>query len=132
MKKRAKTLLNILKVLLSDPGKLRLLADKEKEYLKWIRKFHPGFSSGLPVIELSAICNAELEPVNPYSFLGGNSLISDLSLLSSLARQSAKCNYFEIGTWRGESVANVARFADTCYTLNLPDQQMEEMGYSSD
>ena len=38
--------------------------------------------------------------------------------------------YFEIGTWRGESAANVAKHVQEVYTLNLPDETLQQMGQS--
>ncbi len=130
MKKKATTLFSILKTLITNPGKLRLLADREKECFNHIKKNYPEFSEGLPVIDFAAACKTQQETVVPYTFLGGNSLPTDLLLLNSLAKQSPNCSYFEIGTWRGESVANVARYAGNCYTLNLSDKSMQEMGLS--
>lgn len=37
-------------------------------------------------------------------------------------------DYFEIGTWRGESVANVAPYVKNCFTLNLSDVVMLQKG----
>ena len=45
------------------------------------------------------------------TFLGGGSMPTDIILLKSLAQQIPQCSYFEIGTWRGESVVNIAEVA---------------------
>jgi predicted O-methyltransferase YrrM len=66
--------------------------------------------------------------VEPFSALDGGSTPIDLSLLKGLASSIKECNYFEIGTWRGESVANVASVAKECVTLNLPDEELLRMG----
>lgn len=59
-------------------------------------------------------------------FLDGASLPTDLALLKTLA--NGKNSYFEIGTWRGESVWNVAKVINDCSTLNLSSEQMNAMG----
>jgi hypothetical protein len=49
-------------------------------------------------------------------------------LLAGLAEQIRDCRYFEIGTWRGESVATVAPRARTCHTLCLSEEEMRKLG----
>ena len=49
-------------------------------------------------------------------------------LLKGIAQQFKECKYFEIGTWRGESVINVAETAKTCYTLNLSSDEIIDLG----
>jgi len=49
-----------------------------------------------------------------------------------LSKRFEKCKYFEIGTWRGESVFNVAQNAEKCHTLNLSKEQILDLGLSSD
>jgi predicted O-methyltransferase YrrM len=51
-----------------------------------------------------------------------------MMLLAGLAEKIKDCRYFEIGTWRGESVSVVASRASVCHTLCLTDQQMRDMG----
>jgi len=63
-----------------------------------------------------------------FSFLDGGSMVTDLTLLRSLAERIKDCTFFEIGTWRGESVANVAAVAKECFTLNLSDEEMRKQG----
>jgi predicted O-methyltransferase YrrM len=62
------------------------------------------------------------------TFLDGGSLPTDMMLLAGLAEGVQGCTYFEIGTWRGESVAMVASRAKQCYTLCLEDIQMRALG----
>ncbi len=84
--------------------------------------------TGLPRVSLSTFAGANNNIVSPYSFLEGGSLPTDYLLLRSLAEKFTDCRYFEIGTWRGESAANVAGLAKEVFTLNLSDQQMRELG----
>ncbi len=63
----------------------------------------------------------------PFAFGDGGSLPTDLLLLRALARQQPSCRYFEIGTWRGESAANVAAEAATVHTLNLSAAEMRTL-----
>jgi len=91
-----------------------------------------GLPAGLPFTDvLDVVPSLDLE-VAPYSFLEGGSLPTDLALLQALARTRPGCSYFEIGTWRGESVANVAPHAGTCVTLDLPAEELRRRGAPAD
>jgi predicted O-methyltransferase YrrM len=87
-----------------------------------------GFHHGLPVIRAEELFGDFSETVDPFAFLDGGSLPTDLALLKKLARGIPHCSYFEIGTWRGESVVNVASVAEICYTLDLSACEMRKMG----
>jgi predicted O-methyltransferase YrrM len=89
---------------------------------------HYNKCQGFPVISPQQLGLGAPQPIFPYAFLDGGSLPTDLALLNSLAQKIPDCLYFEIGTWRGESVANVARFAKICYTLDLAHEQLRALG----
>jgi predicted O-methyltransferase YrrM len=91
-----------------------------------------GFPRGLPTIDLLHLFPCFSETIQPYSFLEGTSLPTDLALLKALARQYERCCYLEIGTWRGESISNVASVASKCVSLSLSPKEMREMGLSDD
>lgn len=92
----------------------------------------PGLGpGGLPLVPLAhfvpAAAPAAARTVAPFAFGDGGSLPTDLLLLRALARQHPGCRYFEIGTWRGESAANVAAEAATVHTLNLSPAEMRAL-----
>lgn len=87
-----------------------------------------GLPDGLPAVDITELLPGFSETVSPFCYLDGGSMPIDLALLKGLAKKSSNCEYFEIGTWRGESVANVAAVAGHCTTLNLPDADMIGMG----
>lgn len=92
----------------------------------------PGLSTvGLPLVPFAHFVPASTPPgartVAPFAFGDGGSLPTDLLLLRALARQRPACRYFEIGTWRGESAANVAAEAAAVHTLNLSAAEMRAM-----
>ncbi|MFZ9658277.1 MAG: hypothetical protein ACO29Z_06260, partial [Crocinitomicaceae bacterium] len=74
--------------------------------------------------------NLELQEIHlkTMSFLSGSSLPTDFALLQVLCSKYQVENYFEIGTWRGESAANVAPYVKQVYTLNLSDAQLKDLG----
>lgn len=99
----------------------------------WERKVNQGYKlpNGLPQIQLNDLFPNFSEELNSFSFMGGGSLPTDIALLKSLCRKFENASYFEIGTWRGESVKNVADVAKDCYTLNLSRQQIIDLGMTA-
>ncbi|MDJ0363884.1 class I SAM-dependent methyltransferase [Hymenobacter sp. H14-R3] len=92
----------------------------------------PGLAGGgLPLVPFAHFVppTAPLtaRTVAPFAFGDGGSLPTDLLLLRALARQHPACRYFEIGTWRGESAANVAAEATSVHTLNLSPAEMRAL-----
>jgi len=98
----------------------------------WRDRLEDKFSNGFDEVKFKDLSPAEEIIVKPFAFLEGGSLPTDLALLRILAGSFDKCRYFEIGTWRGESVSNVATVADECMTLNLSAKQMLDMGLAKD
>ena len=89
-----------------------------------IKKF--GLKNGLPKIDIANLTNKVEHTINPYTFLEGGSLPTDYLLLKILCEKFDECSYFEIGTWRGESAANVSEIAKEVVTFNLSEQQLRE------
>ena len=104
----------------------RVLTD-EDTWKSYVGKAY-GFDEGLPVIRMDELFGDQPRSVGPMTFLDGGSLPTDLMLLAGLAESIQNCSYFEIGTWRGESVSTVASRATLCYTLCLTDEEMLAMG----
>jgi predicted O-methyltransferase YrrM len=116
-----------LALIIRNPWLLNKVLEADQYWKNEVtRKYR--FHYGLPVLKADELLGDFTETIDPFAFLDGGSLPTDLALLKKLARQILHCRYFEIGTWRGESVANVASVAETCYTLNLSDEEMRKMG----
>lgn len=122
LKKLFKTILLILK----QPSLVNYILNSEDVWNMNLLKHYPDKAS-LPVVELEDVIPSFNEELSSFSFLGGGSLPTDIMLLKGLANQIENCKYFEIGTWRGESVINVAESAKECYTLNLSVQEMIDL-----
>ncbi len=116
-------------LILRNPWLLNKVLDEEHYWKKKVRGQF-GMEDGLPVIHPVELFGDFAETVDPFAFLDGGSLPTDLALLKKLAGRFPGCSYFEIGTWRGESVANVALVAGKCFTLNLSGKEMQEKGLS--
>jgi predicted O-methyltransferase YrrM len=127
MFKKAGKFLKGISLLLANPWLMNRVLDDEDVNRKAVIDAY-GLSNGLPVADITDLIPGFHETIEPFGFLDGGSLPIDLALLKGLARQRTNAHYLEIGTWRGESVANVAAVAEHCVTINLPDKEMESMG----
>ena len=125
--KKIKKSLKAIGAILQNPWLLNLVLADDKIWGKYLsKKNYP--EKGLPVTELDTLFPEFSEVLNTFTFLDGGSLPTDIALLKLLAKKYSDCQYFEIGTWRGESVANVADVASRCFTLNLSKKEMLEKG----
>lgn len=120
-----------LKLLAGNPWLMNVILDDQSVNKEEVISRY-ALPMGLPTVDILSVCPNLQETISPYTYLDGGSTLADLALLKGLARQFNNCHYFEIGTWRGESVANVSQVAAQCVTLNLPDQTMREIGLSED
>ena len=118
-------------LILLKPWLLNNVLNDTSEWRKYILNKYKK-PDGFPVVDIVDILGDIDETIDPYAFLDGGSLPTDLVLLKNLVRSIEGCSYFEIGTWRGESIANIAPYAKECCTLNLSNKAMSDMGYSDD
>jgi hypothetical protein len=119
--------LKALGMIIRRPWLLNHVLNDEGAKRRYVtRKYH--FADGFPVIDITDIIPADSITIKPFAFLDGGSLPTDLALLKSLCVKYSVKDYLEIGTWRGESVANVAATGANCVTVNLPDEEMRRMG----
>ena len=102
-----------------------ILSQQEKEYRAQLNEEYSR--DQLPTIDLLDLFPDFEEELTTYSFLEGTSLVTDLILLKKLAGRFDACNYLEIGSWRGESLANISINAKHCTTINLPKAEMENI-----
>ncbi len=100
---------------------------EKKEYLK--KKY--GYNQ-LPTIDILELFPNFNETVNNFSFLNGTSSVMDIALLKALAKRFENCQYLEIGSWRGESIANVAEIASHCSAITLSEDEMRAKELSED
>ena len=102
-----------------------VLQDEDSNKEEVIRKY--GLHDGLPVIEINELFPDFHETACPYAYLSGATMPIDIALLRALAKRFSVKDYFEIGTWRGESVANLADVAQHCVTFNLPKEDIVKL-----
>ncbi len=123
--KAFKAILRIIK----NPWLLNRIINDDEVWMEMINRRYQ-IDSTLPVVDFADLLPNTTETLETFAFLGGGSLPTDLALLKGLSKKKKDCTYFEIGTWRGESVVNVADTGADCYTLNLPKETLEAMDQS--
>jgi len=107
-----------------------ILSLSEKAFQNQLNKTYR--KDQLPTIDLIDLFTDFDEELTTYSFLEGTSLVTDLILLKKLAGRFKDCNYLEIGSWRGESIANISTNAKRCTTINLSPEEMKSMKFSKE
>ena len=105
--------------IIKNPWLLNKILDDNSVWKSQLNKKHRAFINGFPEVEITDIVPGFKENLETVDFLGGGSTPPDLCLIKALCKTKQACNYFEIGTWRGESVSNAAEVCEQCYTLNL-------------
>lgn len=122
-------LIKALKLIAGQPSLLNHVINDDAVWQKYVEKKH-RLGEGLPVVDLKHLFDGFEAEVPLLAFLDGGSLPTDIAMLMKLAENIHNCQYFEIGTWRGESVVNVAEKAAHCTTFNLSDEEMRNIGMS--
>ncbi|MGE0560818.1 MAG: class I SAM-dependent methyltransferase [Flavobacteriales bacterium] len=125
-------LLKGISAIIQKPYLINKVIDDESWFFDTIKKVYPQYAQGFLIVELNQLLPEVNETIEPFAFLGGGSLPTDLLLLKGLAKQYPECFYFEIGTWRGESAANVSAVTPNVYTLNLTNQELTRLGYGEE
>lgn len=100
----------------------------------WQRRVEKKYnlSQGFPVIDLSDLLPGFEDEIKMSTFSFGNSLFTDYALIKGLCRKFENCKYFEIGTWKGESVANAAAVSEKAVTFNLPSEELRSLNLPED
>lgn len=126
---KLKKLISTTRVLLKEPSLINvILAENSIQKKKFTQKY--GNFVALPQIEIKDLSEKPATLIESF-LLDGSSLITDLQVLKTLAGRSDVNSYFEIGTWRGESVYNVAKEVEDCATMNLSEAEMKSMGWNA-
>jgi len=119
----------LVKALLLILQKPYLLNNVLKDEIVFKEDFQRAFPSvAFKQIRLVDLMETDEVQITPYAFLSGSSLATDFALLQLLCRKYQVKDYLEIGTWRGESAANVAPYVDSVCSFNLGDEQLLSLG----
>lgn len=120
-------LIKAFSLFMKNPSLVNLIVESDFRWEKELLEKHPKQQT-LPVVEIESLVPGFHEKLDSFTFLGGGSLPTDIMLLQALAKQIEHCLYFEIGTWRGESICHVAPYAKEAFTLNLSNKEILDLG----
>jgi predicted O-methyltransferase YrrM len=126
MKKINKLIRGIL-LLIKKPYLINQLLNSDEVLKSIFSKEFPEANETAQISLQSIHHSTNKHQINTYSFLSGSSLITDFIVLKLACLRLEAKDYLEIGTWRGESVANVADIVENCYTLNLSDEALKKL-----
>jgi predicted O-methyltransferase YrrM len=126
-----RTFFRILAQIVRRPASLGRVIDVDQERRRAVADRY-GLPNGLPTIDLLDLFPDFQETVSPYSFLDGTATPADIAVLRAFARSRPHCHYLEIGSWRGESLANVAQVAEVCVSLSLSPAEMKDRGFTDE
>lgn len=118
-----------LKLFLQNPmGVLNqgLYASQEQQYLAKLKSAYQ--IDQLPTVDLLDLFPNFQESIDFYTYLEGTSLVIDIMLLKAFAKKFPQCAYLEIGSWRGESIANIHSVTKDCTSITLSAAEMKSMG----
>jgi hypothetical protein len=125
---KQKIVFESLKWMLTDPVNFFKNYNRNVFYKKQILK--NNFQTQLPTIDLLDLFEGKFEvELNKYTYLENTSTVLDLAILKEFAKRMKDCNYFEIGSLRGESLFNVSEVAKHCTSLTLSQEQMKGFNF---
>jgi hypothetical protein len=118
-----------LKMLVQQPALINEIIDAEDFHkLEVIKKYK--LVKGLPEINFFDLLNNQKILLKNFAFLDGGSLPTDLALIQLIGKKINATSYFEIGTWRGESVTAARQVIENCTTFNLSKKQMQARNWN--
>ena len=125
-KSKVSAIYSIFSKIVKKPKSIFLVLKDESEHEKYLQKKY-GINQ-LKTVDLNGFLFNNKAEIDHYTFLSGTSFVTDLALLNSIAQSLTNCQYLEIGTWRGESIMNVAQYAAHCTSINLSPEEIIELG----
>lgn len=127
MKDKFTKLAEAAKILVKQPSLINLMLNSNENFKTKFQAKYPNISA-LNQLTINYLCDEVPQiPVTTF-FLDGGSMLTDLRLLMGLASRKDVNSYFEIGTWRGESVFNVGKILEDCTTMNLSKKDIVSLG----
>ena len=112
---------------------LRVIDQIHKNHLNLVHEYNINLickqCGDLPTIDLLSLFPKFNQTVDPYSFLDGTSSPLDIALLKAFSQTFTYCKYLEIGTWRGESIANICDIVDKSVSIDLSEYDLRKHGF---
>lgn len=122
---------NFINAFLSNPrGLLKSIYHfTENQTRKNIVTNKYGLPHGLPYIDLLTLFPDFSENIVPYSFMEGTSRVTDMALLKLFGKKFPNGRYIELGTWRGESIANISEVMQDCVSISFSEDDMRKQNF---
>ncbi len=111
-------------------GKLNDSLREEEKQIHISKKYN--LPLGLRTIDITSFSKNIDETIYPFAYLHQSSFPNDIMLLKILSKKFPNCRFLEIGTWRGESLANISKIAKECVSISLSDQELKKLGNSKE
>lgn len=121
---------SLFKILISNRSAFQAAIDRDAEVHFRNQNKRVYGADRFPTIDWGSIIREAEVEISNYTYLGGNSLPTDMALIKEIARSKEDTVFLEIGSWRGETLSNVAKVARRCFSLTLGPKQMKELGIS--
>jgi Methyltransferase domain len=121
MKRSLARLMTVAQAIVDQPKHFFRTCETEAGNLHWLKRAQA--LDNIPEVSLTELVHASTISLNTVTFRAGGSSVPDYLLLAGLCESYPHCHYFEIGTFLGESLANVAPFCEHCLSLSLSDEQ---------
>ncbi|MBK9730860.1 MAG: class I SAM-dependent methyltransferase [Chitinophagaceae bacterium] len=91
-----------------------------------------NMTAGLREVDLLHLFPGFKTEVSVFTNLYGASLPIDMAILKLLAQRFSNGDYLEFGTWRGESMANIAPFTRSAVSISLSNEDMGKLGWGKE
>lgn len=115
--------------ILKNPWLLNLVYDRDDA---WRNRFKKAYPDTPALLEYDLFFLNKPVHLEHWSFSGGGSMPTDIALLKALCSSFENCSYFEVGTWTGESAANLSQSCSKIYSLDLPESELRSLGASEE
>lgn len=126
---KVKKIISFIRLILEKPSLVNLILNNDIVFKQKFNSKYPSILA-LPQVEIRDLIENKIDKKIESFLLDGSSLITDLQLLIAIANRNDVKSYLEIGTWRGESVYNVAKEIENCTTINLSAKEIIALGLS--
>lgn len=122
----------LLKIIRNPKSLLKVLDDKSIKFRDFVIKSNNKIDR-LPEISIKDLFEEFDQLIENFTYLEGGSLPIDIAFLMTLAQKYyQECSFLEIGTWRGETIFNVSKFAKDSTSISLSAEEMRELRLSED
>lgn len=122
-------LLQIAKAFIVNPKELMVQSYRKALEINYQKECTSlGFGQGIRFVSLLDVCPTFNQQLNNITFLTGTSRVTDFALLKQLVADRPNAEYLEIGSFRGESLNNIAQVANHCTSISLSQAEMRAMG----